>query len=337
MNLGIYIQVPFCQTKCTYCNFHTGVFAKSLYEPYVDAICRELADREDAWSLAAVDTVYIGGGTPSLLDSAEIARILDTLRAAFTCRLEEVTLEADPETISAEKAAAWFAAGVNRISMGVQSFNDTELAAAGRAHRRADVFNASRLLREAGFAKISFDLIAGLPHQTAASWADSLEHLLRLRPEHASVYLMEIDEGSRLGREVLTGGSRYSAAALPDDDAMASFYESGCARLAAKGYEHYEISNWGLPGFRSRHNLKYWRREPYLGIGAGAHSYDGRERWANAHDPAAYVAGSCALADRKSTRLNSSHRCISYAVFCLKQKKMKGNDIGLHRKRTMFF
>ena len=290
MNLGIYIQVPFCQTKCTYCNFHTGVFAKSLYEPYVDAICRELADREDAWSLAAVDTVYIGGGTPSLLDSAEIARILDTLRAAFTCRLEEVTLEADPETISAEKAAAWFAAGVNRISMGVQSFNDTELAAAGRAHRRADVFNASRLLREAGFAKISFDLIAGLPHQTAASWADSLEHLLRLRPEHASVYLMEIDEGSRLGREVLTGGSRYSAAALPDDDAMASFYESGCARLAAEGYEHYEISNWGLPGFRSRHNLKYWRREPYLGIGAGAHSYDGRERWANAHDPAAYVA-----------------------------------------------
>ncbi len=330
MNLGIYIQVPFCQTKCTYCNFHTGVFAKSLYEPYVDAICRELADRgalhrtaglacsdsprsrhgfrpadesahptqplarqgacEDAWSSAVVDTVYIGGGTPSLLDSSEIARILDTLRAEFTCRLEEVTLEADPETISAEKAAAWFAAGVNRISMGVQSFNDTELAAAGRAHRRADVFNASRLLREAGFAKISFDLIAGLPHQTAASWADSLEHLLRLRPEHASVYLMEIDEGSRLGREALRGGSRYSAAALPDDDAMASFYESGCARLAAEGYEHYEISNWGLPGFRSRHNLKYWRREPYLGIGAGAHSYDGRERWANAHDPAAYVA-----------------------------------------------
>lgn len=330
MNLGIYIQVPFCQTKCTYCNFHTGVFAKSLYAPYVDAVCRELANRnalcrtaglahpdsptsghhfrradesahltgaparqgacEGAWSSVVVDTVYIGGGTPSLLDPAEIARILDTLRAEFACRLEEVTLEADPETISAEQAAAWLAASVDRISMGVQSFNDMELAAAGRVHRRADVFNASRLLREAGFANVSFDLIAGLPHQTAASWTDSLENLVRVRPEHVSVYLMEIDEGSRLGREVLAGGSRYSAAALPDDEAMASFYESACARLAAEGYEHYEISNWSLPRFRSRHNLKYWRREPYLGIGAGAHSFDGRERWANVHDPAAYVA-----------------------------------------------
>ena len=157
-------------------------------------------------------------------------------------------------------------------------------------HRRADIFRAVELLRAAGFANVSLDLIAGLPHQTAASWRDSLGEVLGIRPEHISIYLLEIDEGSRLGRESLAGGSRYGAAAIPDDDAMATFYEQACAELAAAGYEHYEISNWALPGFRSRHNLKYWRREPYLGFGAGAHSFDGQWRWANAHDPAAYVA-----------------------------------------------
>jgi oxygen-independent coproporphyrinogen-3 oxidase len=302
MNLGVYIQVPFCQTKCTYCNFHTGVFARSLYQPYVSAVCRELAEREALantmssglgvlapgvkWS---VDTVYIGGGTPSLLEPAALARILTALQESFDCHFEEVTLEADPETVSPEKAAAWRAAGINRISMGAQSFNDLELKAAGRMHRREDIVRAVRLLREAGFANLSLDLIPGLPHQIAQSWEDSLDNLLRLRPEHVSVYLMEIDEGSRLGREVLAGGRRYSADALPEDDTMAAFYERACERLGEAGYEHYEISNWALPRFRSRHNLKYWRREPYLGFGAGAHSFDGRARWANAHDPAAYV------------------------------------------------
>jgi oxygen-independent coproporphyrinogen-3 oxidase len=146
------------------------------------------------------------------------------------------------------------------------------------------------LLRAAGFANVSLDLIAGLPHQTESSWGDSLGEVLRLRPEHISIYLLEIDDGSRLGRESLAGGSRYGASAIPDDDVMATFYERACAELAAAGYEHYEISNWALPGFRSRHNLKYWRREPYLGFGAGAHSFDGQWRWANAHDPAGYVA-----------------------------------------------
>jgi oxygen-independent coproporphyrinogen-3 oxidase len=157
-------------------------------------------------------------------------------------------------------------------------------------HRRADVFRAHDILCRAGFDNLSFDLIAGLPHQTRASWEDSLGQLLRLRPEHVSVYLMEIDEGSRLGREVLAGGKRYSAEALPGDDAMAEFYESACERLSRARYEHYEISNWAIPARESRHNLKYWRREPYLGFGAGAHSFDGTERWANAHEPAAYVA-----------------------------------------------
>ena len=298
--LGIYVQVPFCQTKCTYCNFHTGVAARSLYRPYAVAVERELSEHarlydgahlENAGMAAnTVDTIYLGGGTPSLLDPDDLARIVDAVRSSFSCALSEVTLEADPETIRADNAAAWRAAGIDRISLGVQSFQDVELVAAGRMHRREDIGRAMELLRDAGFTNVSMDLIAGLPHQTAQNWTNSLEQLLSLRPEHVSIYLLEIDEGSRLGSEALAGGSRYSARAIPDDDVMAECYDQACRELAAAGYEHYEISNWGMPGFSSRHNLKYWRREPYLGFGAGAHSFDGRWRWANAHDAATYVA-----------------------------------------------
>jgi oxygen-independent coproporphyrinogen-3 oxidase len=295
--LGAYVQVPFCQTKCTYCNFHTGVFSKELYAPYVRAVCREIAEfprllRENQIAdvpEAVVDTVYFGGGTPSLLEPASLAQMIQVIRASFPSQFEEVTLEADPETISSQKADAWHETGFNRISMGVQSFDDAELRAAGRMHRRADVYQATKILRAAGFGNLSFDLIAGLPHQTDRSWEDSVEQLLQLRPEHVSIYMMEIDEGSRLGLEVLQSGERYSAKALPSDDSMANYYEHGCRQLAAAGYVHYEISNWGLPGFESRHNLKYWRREPYFGFGAGAHSFNGSQRWANAHDPASFA------------------------------------------------
>jgi oxygen-independent coproporphyrinogen-3 oxidase len=237
-----------------------------------------------------VDTIYIGGGTPSLLEPEALARLLDAVRESFACALEEVTLEADPETITPEKAHAWRRAAFNRISLGAQSFHDNELKAAGRMHRRDDIYAAARILREAGFTNLSFDLICGLPHQTATSWSHSLDELLALRPEHISIYLLEVDEGSRLGKELISLGPRYGAPAVPSDDQMAAFYESACARLAAAGYDHYEISNWALPGRRSLHNLKYWQREPYIGFGAGAHSFNGVARWANAHDPAAYVA-----------------------------------------------
>ncbi len=287
--LGVYVQAPFCQTKCTYCNFHTGVFSRDLYRPYVDAVCQEIRESAELRGLA-VDTVYLGGGTPSLLDPSDLARILDTIRATHACGLQEVTLEADPETITREKAGAWCAAGIGRISMGVQSFCDVELRAAGRMHRRADIYNANEILRGAGIANISMDLIAGLPHQTRASWELSLKELLALRPEHISIYLLEVDEGSRLGREILASGARYGASAVPSEDEMAEFYELACERLAKKKYEHYEISNWAQRGRASKHNLKYWRREPYLGFGAGAHSFDGARRWANLHDPAAYTA-----------------------------------------------
>ena len=298
--LGIYVQVPFCQTKCTYCNFHTGVVSSARFAPYVDCVCGEIAGHRRLYESAGirlpaaiadavVDTIYIGGGTPSLLDPGHLRRIVDAIRSNFAAELMEVTLEADPETVTEEKTAAWVAAGINRVSFGVQSFCDEELKAAGRMHRRADVYRAAAILRRAGIANISFDLIAGLPKQTRATWRESVDSLVELAPEHVSVYLLEVDEGSRLGSEMLRGGNRYSAGDVPDDDAMAEFYETACAVLEAAGYEHYEISNWGRPGFASRHNLKYWRREPYLGFGAGAHSFSGTERWANAHDAAGYV------------------------------------------------
>jgi oxygen-independent coproporphyrinogen-3 oxidase len=298
--LGIYVQVPFCQTKCTYCNFHTGVVSSSRFAPYAEAVCREVREHRQHYKAAGVelpsllddavvDTVYMGGGTPSLLDPIHLRDILDAIRATFTTELAEVTLEADPETIQAGKAVAWVRAGINRVSFGLQSFVDEELVAAGRMHRRADIYRAVPILREAGISNISFDLIAGLPNQTRESWRRSLEELVGLSPQHVSVYLLEVDEGSRLGKELLAGGGRYSAGAVPSEDEMAEFYELAQGELRAAGYHHYEISNWAKPGFESRHNLKYWRREAYLGFGAGAHSFSGTERWANAHDAAEYV------------------------------------------------
>ena len=300
MTLGIYIQVPFCQTKCTYCNFHTGVVSSEKYAPYAQAVQREIANHRDLQEAVGVgfrtnetevvDTVYFGGGTPSLLEPAHLQNILNEIRASFSCEWREVTLEADPETVTAEKANAWAAAGINRVSSGVQSFSDLELKSSGRMHRREDVYRAASILRPAGINNLSFDLIVGLPHQTPESWRNSLDELIGLSPEHVSIYMLEVDEGSRLGRELLSLGNRYSAPAVPSDEQMADCYDLARDLLANAGYEHYEISNWAKPGFSSRHNLKYWRRNPYLGFGAGAHSFNGKMRWANAHDSMQYAA-----------------------------------------------
>lgn len=314
--VGIYVQVPFCQTKCTYCNFHTGVVSSGRFAPYIEAVCGEIRSWRELYRMAglraesagwpataakqvasaeqkttefAADTVYMGGGTPSLLEPTLLARVMEAIQNTFAGELSEVTLEADPETVTEEKAAGWGAAGINRVSFGVQSFVDRELKAAGRMHRREDVYRAFAILRAAGIANISFDLIAGLPWQTRESWRESLEELRKLAPEHVSIYLLEVDEGSRLGKELIRGGGQYSAGAVPSDDEMADFYEMACESLRTAGYEHYEISNWAKPGFASQHNLKYWKREPYFGFGAGAHSFSGSERWANVHDAAEYV------------------------------------------------
>jgi oxygen-independent coproporphyrinogen III oxidase len=338
-SLGIYVQVPFCQTKCTYCNFHTGVVSSSRFAPYADAVSHEIHKHtdlyraagiliEDALPAMVVDSVYFGGGTPSLLDPTHIANMLSAMRETFAWAAPEVTLEADPETIDAAKAEAWVAAGVNRVSFGLQSFIDKELIASGRMHRREDIYRAVPILRAAGIRNISFDLIAGLPHQTAASWRQSLAELKNLQPEHVSVYLLEIDEGSRLGLEVLQGGSRYSARDIPTEDDMASFYETAQQHLESAGYHHYEISNWAKPGYESRHNLKYWRREPYLGFGAGAHSFVAGNRWANPHDAADYVnAIEAARLPIEQHEVLTPERALEEELF-LGLRQLDGIDVG---------
>jgi len=339
MTLGIYIQVPFCQTKCTYCNFHTGIVSRARFGPYVSAVQREIREHPQRLAKAgvtlpeslhsvAVDTVYFGGGTPSLLEPVHLTAILNTIRDTFRNALSEVTLEADPETVDQAKANAWIAAGINRISLGVQSFSDTELKAAGRVHRRADVYRAVPILRAAGIGNISFDLIAGLSHQTQESWRNSVEELIRLEPEHVSVYLLEVDEGSRLGSELLAGGTKYSAAAVPSDDQMAEFYEHARAELRIAGYEQYEISNFAKPGFASQHNRKYWRREPYIGFGAGAHSFSGHQRWANGHDPACYVqAIACESTTVQQLETISADQALDEELF-LGLRQLEGIDLA---------
>jgi len=339
MTLGIYIQVPFCQTKCTYCNFHTGIVSRARFGPYVSAVQREIREHPQRLAKAgvtlpeslhsvAVDTVYFGGGTPSLLEPVHLTAILNTIRDTFRNALSEVTLEADPETVDQAKANAWIAAGINRISLGVQSFSDTELKAAGRIHRRADIYRAVPILRAAGIRNISFDLIAGLSHQTQESWRNSVEELIRLEPEHVSVYLLEVDEGSRLGSELLAGGTKYSAAAVPSDDQMAEFYEHARADLRIAGYEQYEISNFAKPGFASQHNRKYWRREPYIGFGAGAHSFSGHQRWANGHDPACYVqAIACESTTVQQLETISADQALDEELF-LGLRQLEGIDLA---------
>ncbi|HXT24276.1 MAG TPA: radical SAM family heme chaperone HemW [Candidatus Eisenbacteria bacterium] len=339
MSLGIYIQVPFCQTKCTYCNFHTGVVSPARFAPYASAVQTEIREHRqrlaaggialpESFAALTVDTVYFGGGTPSLLDPAHLAAILETMRSTLRTDFLEATLEADPETVEPSKAEAWSRAGINRVSLGVQSFSDVELTAAGRIHRRADVYRAVPILRGAGISNISFDLIAGLPRQTPETWQNSLDELIQLGPEHVSVYLLEVDEDSRLGSELLRGGAKYSASAVPSDDVMAECYDLGRVQLRRAGFEQYEISNFAKPGFASRHNRKYWCREPYLGFGAGAHSFSGTQRWANAHDAAAYVqtiaTGSIPVRDLESI---SAKQALEEELF-LGLRQLEGIDLS---------
>lgn len=215
--------------------------------------------------------------------------------------LVEVTLECAPGTLTADRVAEWVRCGVNRVSLGVQSFDENELRHSGRRHTAEIVERDLQLLRAYGINNINLDLIAGLPHQTAQSWANSLLWIERLSPSHVSVYLFEVDEDSRLGKEILTGGTRYSAGFIPPEEAAADFYEAAVHRLANIGYRRYEISNFAQQGFESVHNLKYWRLEPYVGFGLDAHSYDGTFRWGNSDNLEGYLEA-CASPDRAGNR-----------------------------------
>jgi oxygen-independent coproporphyrinogen III oxidase len=294
---GVYVSYPFCSQKCTFCNFASGVQPRDLEVRYLDALRHELRTAKWDWT---PETLYFGGGTPSNLDPATLAELIALVPHAET--LQEVTLEAAPGNITPERAEAWRSAGVNRVSLGVQSFVTRELARTGRKHTAEIVAREVATLRTAGIDNINVDLIAGLPGQTEASWRESLAWIERLAPPHVSIYMLEVDEDSRLGAEVIAFGQRYGARDLPSDDAMADFYEIAVDALAAQGIARYEISNFARQGSESRHNLKYWLREPYQGFGADAHGFDGQRRYANAETAAAYVDGGSATASDAEPR-----------------------------------
>jgi len=310
MPLGLYISVPFCRTKCSYCNFASDVFSKSAYESYVARLLEDIANsRQLASELGcalgcalectlddAADSIYLGGGTPSILDAPQLLRIFAAVRRHFAVTPDaEITVECAPGTITPSLIETLLQCGVNRVSLGVQSFVDREAQSVGRLHKRSTVLEEIGRLREAGLANINIDLIAGLPHQTAESWAFSVSETIATGVPHVSVYMLEVDDDSRLGRELIAGGARYHAHFVPDDDAAADFYQQACEMLAAAGIAQYEISNFARAGPQScdnelhknesRHNLKYWTRQPYLGFGVDAHSMLEPLVWGRAPSP----------------------------------------------------
>ena len=277
--LGLYLSIPFCRSKCTYCNFASGVYPASEHARYVDRLIEDMqatgarAERMNIALPRRVDTVYLGGGTPSLLAPELLQRLFVAMRSHFHLDPDaEITVECAPGQLADETLATLAASGVNRVSLGVQSFIDREAASSGRFHSRAVVLHDIQRLRAAGIANLNLDLIAGLPGQTFASWQESLAVLAGSGVLHASVYMLEVDQDSRLGREMLAHGARYHADLVPSDDAIAQMYSMAIEALRQAGLEQYEISNFCRPGFHSRHNLRYWQRRPYLGLGLDASS-----------------------------------------------------------------
>ncbi|MGA9996924.1 MAG: radical SAM family heme chaperone HemW [Pyrinomonadaceae bacterium] len=286
---GIYIHIPFCRSRCSYCDFATGTYNGALAERYVRAVAQEISSftPHEAERHTSVDTIYFGGGTPSLLTPSQVAQILEAVRDNFrVAENSEVTMEMNPGTVTPLTLSDYLALGINRASFGAQTFDDEELRRLGRVHTVEDVRRTIRFLRDAGFANVSFDLIAGLPRQTLAGWSRNLEEALALRPEHLSLYLLDIHEGTPLADQIKRG-----AQPQPDEDLTAQMYELMLDKTHEAGYEHYEISNFCLQGYESRHNTKYWTGEPYYGFGCSAHSFDGsHRRWSNERDAARYTA-----------------------------------------------
>jgi oxygen-independent coproporphyrinogen-3 oxidase len=281
---GIYVHIPFCSSRCSYCDFATGLYQSELAERYVRALIEEIGSSR--YSGEMIDTIYFGGGTPSLLAPAQLDRILTVLHQRFKIdSAAEITLEINPGSVDSDKLREFRSLGVNRASFGAQTFDDAELAKLGRSHKAADTLRTFADLRSSGFTNVSFDLIAGLPGQTLAGWQRNIKQALDLQPEHLSFYLLEVHSGTPLAEHI-----RRGIQPVPDDDLAGVMYEWMLERAADAGYEHYEISNLCRPDFYSRHNTKYWTAAPYFGFGCSAHSYDGQTlRWSNQRDVLQYV------------------------------------------------
>jgi oxygen-independent coproporphyrinogen III oxidase len=336
MPAGVYIHIPFCRSRCSYCDFATGMYESDLAERYVRALLREIEIWTEVQSPWPVDTVFFGGGTPSLLAPAQVTRILKAVRDGFDVRDDaEITLELNPGDGGVSAAARletlleFRRLGINRASFGAQTFDDHELKQLGRTHSSGDITSTFQQLREAGFENINFDLIAGLPGQTMSGWQRNLAAALKLQPEHLSLYLLDVHEGTPLADQI-----RKGMRPKPDDDLAAEMYGTMIDEVKSAGYEHYEISNFCRPGFESRHNTKYWAGDPYYGFGCSAHSYDGRaRRWSNERDASAYVdlmdANKSPVVER--TNLNRE-QARSESVF-LGLRLMRGLSLENYRAR----
>jgi oxygen-independent coproporphyrinogen-3 oxidase len=285
MPSGVYLHIPFCKSRCSYCDFATDIYRSGdALARYVRFLCSEI--RNSTFEIRnSTDTIYFGGGTPSLLTPEQLERILNAISAKFDISSNaEITMEMNPATVTPETLADYKKLGVNRASFGVQTFDDRALKLLARGHDADDARTTFKMLREVGFDNISFDLIAGLPNQTLEDWSRNLNEAIAMSPEHLSLYLLEIHEGTPLAEQVRSGRQP-----TPDPELAAEMFEMMLDRLAAAGYEQYEISNFSRPGFESRHNSKYWQLDPVYGFGVSAHSFDGEQRYANERDTAKYV------------------------------------------------
>jgi oxygen-independent coproporphyrinogen-3 oxidase len=286
---SLYLHVPFCTWVCKYCDFNAYAVLEGLIPPYVDALTREIELAGAELPIGPVDTVFVGGGTPSLLTTAQLRQVLDGVRGIGLAPEAEVTIEANPSNVTGQNIDGWLAAGVNRISIGVQSLQPDALRFLERLHSGTDAIGAIRAARAGGFANVSADLLFGVPGVNLTAWLDTLEAVLAEGVQHLSAYELTVESGTRLGQEVRTGLVRMPGA----DDQLAQYW-AAAVRLETAGYSHYEISNWARPGFACRHNLAAWHYRPYLGCGAGAHSMfrlgdESTERRWNVKGPHAYI------------------------------------------------
>lgn len=285
--LGLYLHIPFCASKCVYCDFASYPHREMAWEPYLRALCGEMASWRERMEGHEVISVFLGGGTPSLLSEAQIARLLESAASQFRISPDaEITMEANPGTLTLPKLRACRAAGVNRLSLGVQAMDDRLLRRLGRIHTVREAVDAVEMARTAGFDNVSLDLMYALPGQSRADWRSTLRDAVALEPEHISAYSLIVEEGTPLARQVARG-----EAELPDEDAAVDMHREAVRFLSEAGYERYEISNYARPGRACRHNIIYWERGEYLGLGCAAHSLVGETRFENPRDLDRYLAG----------------------------------------------
>lgn len=330
MTAGVYLHIPFCKSRCSYCDFATDIYRDvDSVERYVSALVSEVRNFQPSdVGTPNIDTIYFGGGTPSLLLPPQVEKILDAVRERFLVDTNsEITMEMNPATVTPDSLRAYKELGVNRASFGVQTFNDRALKLLARGHDANDARQTYQMLREASFENISFDLIAGLPGQTLADWKRNLKEAIALSPEHLSLYLLEVHEGTPLAAQIKSGRRP-----LPDEDASAEMYEVMCDTLAAAGYEQYEISNFAKAGFESRHNSKYWSLEPVYGFGVSAHSFDGSHRYSNERDTAEYVER---IEDSLAAEASREKIDVASEFVFLGLRMEKGIDLAGYESRFM--